>query len=79
MSKPGNQSRNFRNEWKQMKKKIQWYKPLVSKKNGHKREVYSNTYLPQEARKRSNKQPNFTPKGARRQTTNESSQRKEVI
>jgi len=27
-----------------------------------KREVYSNTILPQETRKRSNRQPNFTPK-----------------
>ena len=27
-----------------------------------KREIYSNTILPQETRKTSNKQPNFTPK-----------------
>ena len=30
-----------------------------------KREVYSNTVLPQEARKISNKQPNLTPKAIR--------------
>ena len=36
-----------------------------------KREVYSNTILPQETRKTSNRQPNFTPKatGKRRTTT----------
>ena len=36
-----------------------------------KREVYSNTILPQETRKTSNRQPNFTPKitGKRRRTT----------
>ena len=31
-------------------------------KSSSKKEVYSNTILPQEARKRSNTQPNFTPK-----------------
>ena len=31
-------------------------------KNSSKREVYSNTILPQEKRKTSNRQPNFTPK-----------------
>ena len=35
-----------------------------------KREVYSNTGLPQEARKISNKQPNLTPKEARKRRTN---------
>ena len=36
-----------------------------------KSEVYSNTILPQETRKASNRQPNFTPKatGNRRTTT----------
>ena len=29
---------------------------------GSKREVYSNTILPQETRKTSNRKPNFTPK-----------------
>ena len=32
------------------------------------REVYSNTILPQETRKISNKQPNFTPKTGKRRT-----------
>ena len=31
-------------------------------KSSSKREVYSNTVLPQETRKTSNRQPNFTPK-----------------
>ena len=47
-----------------------------------KREVYSNTILPQETRKTSNRQPNFTPKatGKRRTTTTKkNSGRKEII
>ena len=31
-------------------------------KSNSKKEVYSNTILPQETRKTSNRQPNFTPK-----------------
>ena len=40
-------------------------------KSTSKREVYSNTILPQETRKTWNRQPNFTPKttGKRRGTT----------
>ena len=33
-------------------------------KSSPKREVYSSTFLPQEIRKTSNRQPNFTPKTA---------------
>ena len=48
-----------------------------------KREVYSNTILPQEARKTLNRQSNFTPKttGKRRTTTTttKNSGRKEII
>ena len=33
-------------------------------KSSSKREVYSNTILPQETRKTSNRQPNFTPKAS---------------
>ena len=47
------------------------------------REVYSNTILPQETRKTSNRQPNFTPKttGKRTTTTKNSkiNRRKEII
>ena len=40
-------------------------------KSSSKREVYSNTFLPQETRNISNKQPNLTPKAIRerRRTT----------
>ena len=52
-------------------------------KSSSKRKVYSNTILPQEARKTSNRQPNFTPKttGKRRKTTTTKkiSRRKEII
>ena len=46
-----------------------------------KREVYSNTILPQEKRKTSNRQPNFTHKttGKRRTKTPKISRRKEII
>ena len=37
--------------------------------NNSKREVYSNTSLPQEIRKSSNKQPNFTAKATRKRRT----------
>ena len=52
-------------------------------KGSPKREVYSNTIVPQETRKTSNRQPNFTPKttGKRRRktTTPKISRRKEII
>ena len=35
-------------------------------KGSSKREVYSNTILPQETRKTLNRQPNFTPKATRK-------------
>ena len=46
-----------------------------------KREVYSNTILPQETRKISNKQPNLTPKAIRERRTQKPkvSRRKEII
>ena len=37
-------------------------KSMGGNKSSPKREVYSNTTLPQETRKTSNRQPNFTPK-----------------
>ena len=50
-------------------------------KSGPKREVYSNTILPQQIRKTSNRQPNFTPKttGKRRTKPPKISRRKEII
>ena len=46
-----------------------------------KREVYSNTILPQEKRKTLNRQPNFTSKttGKRRTKNPKNSRRKEII
>ena len=50
-------------------------KPMGCSKSSSKREVYSNTILPQETRKTSNIQPNFTPKttGKRRTKTKQNS------
>ena len=49
------------------------------RKGSSKREVYSNTFLPQETRKISNKQPNLTPKATRKRTNKTYSRRKEII
>ena len=52
-------------------------------KSSPKREVYSNTILPQEIKKTSNRQPNFTPKTTGKRKTNKQnpkiSRRKEII
>ena len=50
-------------------------------KSSSKREVYSNTILPQEIRNISNKQPNLTPKAIRERRTKKTkvSRRKEII
>ena len=45
-------------------------KPMGCSKSSSKREVYSNTILPQETRKTSNRQPNFTPKTTGKWTKN---------
>ena len=49
-------------------------------KSSSKKEVYSNTILPQETRKTLNRQPNFTPKttGKRRTKISKISRRKEI-
>ena len=44
-------------------------KPMGCSKISSKREVYSNTILPQETRNISNKQPKFTPKTIRERRT----------
>ena len=57
-------------------------KPMGCSKSSSKLEVYSNTILPQEIRKTSNRQPNFTPKitGKRRTKKNPKiSRRKEIL
>ena len=68
-----------RNKW-------QWKhydpKPMWCSKSSSKRDVYSNTILPQETRHISNKQPNLTPKAIRKRRTKKSpkvSRRKEII
>ena len=45
-----------------MKIKYNDSKPMGVSKSSPKREVHSNTILPQETRKTLNRQPNFTPK-----------------
>ena len=64
INQKGNQTIS-RNKW-------QWKhnnsKPMGYCKSSSKREVYSNTTLPQETRKASNGQPNFTPKTTGKRT-----------
>ena len=77
----------IRREIKILRNKWQWKhkdpKSMGFSKSNSKREVYSNTILPQETRKASNRQPNFTPKatGKRRRTTKNPkiSRRQEII
>ena len=45
-------------------------KPMGHSKSSSKKEFYSNTSLPQETRKISNKQPNLTPEATRERRTN---------
>ena len=53
---------------------------MGSIKNSSKRKVYSNTSLPQDTRKISNKQPNLTPIAtSRKRTKPKISRRKEII
>ena len=49
-------------------------KPMRCSKSSSKGEVYSNTILPQETRKTSNRQPNFTPK-----TTGKTKTKKKLV
>ena len=44
-------------------------KPIGFSKSSSKKEVYSNTILPQEIRKTSNRQPNFIPKATGKRKT----------
>ena len=64
---------NQRGNHKIPRNKWQWKhnhsKPMGYSKSSSKREVYSNTILPQETRKISNKQPNLTPKAIRARRT----------
>ena len=53
-----------------MKMKHDDPKPMGPGKSSSKREVYSNTILPQETRKISNEKPNLTPKATTERRTN---------
>ena len=70
---PRDHWRNQRGNQKIPRNKWQWKhkspKPMGFSKSSSKREVYSNTILPQEARNISNKQPNLTPKAIRERRT----------
>ena len=65
--------RNQRGHKKIPRHKWQWkhedLKPMGCSKSSSKREVYSNTVLPQETRKILNKQPNLTPQAIRERRT----------
>ena len=62
------------NQWitEEIKEEIKKYfetKSMGCSKNSSKREIYSNTILPQETRNISNKQPNLSPKEIRERRT----------
>ena len=71
--KPNDHWRNQRGNPKIPRNKWQWEhddpKPMGCSKSSSKRQVYSNTILPQEIRKISNKQPNLTRKAIRESRT----------
>ena len=60
-----------------MTMKIQQSKPMGFSKSSSKREVYSNTILPQETRKTLNRQPNFTPKTTGKRSTKKKKKKKQ--
>ena len=64
-----------------MTMKTRHSKPIGCSKSSSKTEIYSNTILPQETRKTSNRQPNTTFKttGKRRTKIPKISRRKEII
>ena len=71
-------NKQFNEEIEKERKKIprykwQWIpddpKPMGNSKSSSKREVYSNMILPQETRKTSNRQPNFTGKTTAKRIT----------
>ena len=53
-----------------MTMKTRQLKPMRTSKRSSEREIYSNKILPQETRKISNRQPNFTPKTTEKRTKN---------
>ena len=77
LNNPSLNNQQFTEEIKREIKKIsrnkwQWKyksKPMGCSNSSSKRKVYSNTILPQEARKTLNRQPNFTPKATGKRRT----------
>ena len=67
MGQPRNQRGN-KKKYMEANENENGLKSLVCSKSHSKRNDYSNTGLPQEARKSSNKQPKLTPKGTRNKT-----------
>ena len=68
---PTDHWRNLRNQKipeDKLKRKHNAPKSIGHSKSSSKKEVYSDTNLPQETRKLSNKQPNLIPKGTRKRT-----------
>ena len=59
--------------------KTRQLKTYYCSKSSFKREVYSNTILPQETRKTLNSQPNFTPNAMEKEEKIIISRRKEII
>ena len=51
---------------------------MVCSKSSSTREVYSNTILPQETRKTSNRQPNFTPKTTGKEQQQQQQQKPQI-
>ena len=72
--KPAGEWINQRGNQKIPRNKWQWkhddLKPMGCSKSSSKRKVYSNTGLPQETRKISNKPPNLPSKGIRKRKAN---------
>ena len=78
LGQPKNKKRNKKVHGSTWKWKHNKAKPLGCSKSGSKKEVYSNTALPQEARELSNTQPNLAHKGARKRTTNKTWNKQKV-
>ena len=72
---PAGYWRNQKGNQKISRNKWQWKhdnsKPMGCSLSNSNREAYSNTILPQEMRKTSNRQPNFTPKTTGKRKTKE--------
>ena len=60
-----NQTGNQKIPWDKWTWKQEYPKAMAWSESSSNREIYSNTILPQETRKISNKQPNLTPKATR--------------